>query len=137
MWFNKVEGLCPCVVLWFKQVRKSRTTPNSCQSTLRSLFRLELRGLKWFGKVEPPRTHVKLHRRIESMRSTTIRTGLEESNLSELVRNYSIIFVPSGAQSFEVVRLGRTTHNSCQISQQDWIELLYCGSNRFGRVETP
>ena len=49
---SSTPGLVPCVVLWFKQVLKSWTTPNSWEITLTSLFPLELSGLRKFGRVE-------------------------------------------------------------------------------------
>ena len=125
------EGLEPCVVLWFEEVRKSRTTPNSSEITLRSLFPLELSGARRFGRVEPPRTHVKLHHSPGSICCTMVRTGSEESNHPELERNYPMILVSSGAEWFKEVQRKRTTLNSWQASPQSWIYLLYYGSNRF------
>ena len=60
---SSTAGLVSCVELWFEQVRKSWITPNWGEIVLRSLFPLELRGSNRFGRVEPPRTHVKFHRR--------------------------------------------------------------------------
>ena len=60
---SSTAGLVSCVELWFEQVRKSWITPNSGEIVLRSLFPLELSGSNRFGRVKPPRTHVKFHRR--------------------------------------------------------------------------
>ena len=82
-------------ILWFKQVRMSRTTPNSWEIILLSL---ELSGSSKFGRVEPPRSHVKLHLRADVVCCNMIQTGLEELNHPKLMRNYPMILVPSRTQ---------------------------------------
>ena len=177
---------------WFPVLKyrtNSSTNPNWWEIILIlwSFFPLELSGSNRFGKVEPPQTHVKFHHRPGFLCElwfkqvwkcwTTpnacqvplqagfpeVRTGTEELNNPELMRNYPMIIVPSGAQWFEQVRKSWTTPNSCQVPPQAWFPVLsygmnssttpnsweiililwsffplaLSGSNRFGKVEPP
>ena len=90
--------------LWFEQVRKSWTTPNSWEIILRSLFPLELRGSTRFGRVEPPRTHVKLHWRRGFTCWTMVQTGSEELNHPELMSSSTAGLVSCVELWFEQVR---------------------------------
>ena len=121
-------GLVSCVEQWFEQFRKSWTTPNACQVPpqagfpvvrtgseiwttpnsweiiLWSMFPLELRGSTRFGRVEPPRTHVKLHWRHGFMCWNTVRTGSEELNHPELMSSSTAGLVSCVELWFEQVR---------------------------------
>ena len=130
---NYPVTLVPSRAQWFEQVRKSWTTPSSCQGQPRAWFPvlnygsnrfgkveppwtheklsydpcslcMALRGSTRFGRVEPHRSHVKFHHRPGFLCWTMVQTGSEELNLPELMRNYPMILVPSGAQRFDKVR---------------------------------
>ena len=67
---------------------------------------------------------------------TTVRTGSEQLNHPELMRNYPVILVPSRAQWFKQVRKSWTTPNSWEIILWSLFPLELKGSARFGRGGT-
>ena len=103
------EGVVSRVELWFELVRKSWTTPNSCQVPPQAWFPVLNYGSNRFGRVKPPK----------------------------LMTNYPVILVHSRAQCFEQVRKSWTTLNSCHVQLQAWFPVLNCGSNMFVSVEQP
>ena len=122
--------LVPCVVLWFEQVWQGWTTPNSWEITLWSLFPLELSDSRRFGRVEPPRTHGKLHH-------TVVRGGSARLNRPELMSSSTPGLVPFVVLCYKQVRQGWTTPNSWEIILWSLYPLELSGSRTFGRVEPP
>ena len=111
----------------------TRTTPNSCQTTLYTRFlqsnggRASSKGLNHpelmssypntrfpqsnggssrFEGVEPPQTHVKLPCTPCSLSQTVVRAGSKGLNHPKLMSNYPVHPVPSVKQWFELVRRG-------------------------------
>ena len=102
---SSTAGLVSCVELWFEQVRKSWSTPNSWQIILWTLFPLEHSGSSRFGRVKPP----------ELMSCST--AGL----------------VSSIELWFEQVRKSWTTPNSWEIILWSLFPLELSDSAKFGR----
>ena len=58
----------------------SETLNHAKLMTLYSLFTQWHSGSRRFGRVEPPKTHVKLHHRTGSPCGTVVRTGVQALN---------------------------------------------------------
>ena len=154
-------GLVSCVEQCFEQFRKSWTTPNACQVPpqagfpvvrtgsdiwttpnsweiiLRSMFPLELRGSTRFGRVEPPRTHVKasLKAWFHVLNYGSNRFGRVEPPRTHVKFHRRPCFL-----CWTMVRTGseKLNHpNSWQIILWSLFILELSGSNRFGKVEPP
>ena len=100
MW-NYPIGLVSSIILWFEQVQKDWTTPNSCKTTLLACDPQSYSSSSRFSMIALPRTHVKLPCRHGSHSDTVVRTGSEGLNYPELVRNYPIDLVSPIVQWFD------------------------------------
>ena len=108
-WEIILRSMFPLELRGLDEVREGWTTPNSCQASLKAWFHVLNYGSNRFGRVEPPRTHVKFHRRPGFLCWTMVRTGSEELNHP----------------------------NSWQIILWSLFILELSVSNRFGKVEPP
>ena len=150
---------CPVILVpsraqRFEQVWKSCTTPNSCQLQPQVWFRVLSYGSSSFGRVEPPRMHVKFHRRSGFLWFEQVRKCWTTLNVCQLPPQVWFPVLSNGSTSFgrvepcqvppqagfPVVRTGSEiwiTRNSWESILRSMFPLELRGSTRFGRVEPP
>ena len=98
-------------------------------------------GSRSFVKVEPPRTHVKLHHRSGSLPCAKVRAGSVGLNHPELMSSTTTGPVPCPVLWFENVRGGSVRLNHPKLMSSSttdrFLALVRAGSRRFGRVQPP